>query len=398
LSAAPGALPLAGLTVVALEQAVAAPLASRHLADLGARVIKIERPGAGDFARSYDTTVKGMASHFVWLNHSKQSLTLDLKRPEAAGVLRQLLGRADVFIHNLAPGAVARLGFDRATLRAEYPRLVSCEISGYGSTGPYSQKKAYDLLVQSEAGLLSITGTEQTPSKVGISVADIAAGMYAFSSILAALYARERSGEGVAIDVSMFEALAEWMGYPAYYGGYGGTPPPRTGAAHAAIAPYGPYTAGDSRVVYLGIQNDREWARFCADVLGRPELATDPRFETNTRRVAERPALDAIIDETFRGFTADELIDRLDAAQIANARMNTIAEFLDHPQLAARGRWREVGSPAGPLRALMPPFNIEGAAPRMDPIPTVGEHTDAILGELGIDAATAAAWRRSRIV
>lgn len=396
--APPRPLPLDGITVVSLEQAVAAPLASRHLADLGARVIKIERPGVGDFARGYDTTVNGMASHFVWLNRSKESLTLDLKRPEAADVLRRLIARADVFIHNLAPGAVARLGFERETLRATQPRLVACEISGYGGSGPYSQKKAYDLLVQSEAGLLSINGTEATPSRVGISVADIAAGMYAFSSILAALFARGRSGEGTSIEVSMFEALGEWMGYPAYYGGYGGTPPPRTGATHPAIAPYGPYTAGDSRIVYLGIQNEREWARFCADVLGRPELAADPRFDTNSRRVAARPALDAILNETFQRFTADELIERLERAQIANARMNTVAEFIGHPQLAARERWREVASPAGPLRALVPPFNIAGVEPRMDPIPAVGEHTDAILGELGIEAVTIAEWRRAAIV
>ena len=264
--------PLEGLTVIALEQAVAAPLASRHLADLGARVIKIERPGEGDFARGYDATVKGMASHFVWLNRSKESLTLDLKRAEAAGVLRALIARADVFLHNLAPGAVARLGFDSTLLREAQPRLVTCEISGYGRSGPYSGKKAYDLLVQSEAGLVSITGTEETPSRVGISVADIGAGMYAFSSILAALFARERSGAGAAIEVSMFEALAEWMGYPANFAGYGGAAPARTGATHPAIAPYGPYTAGDGRVVYLGIQNEREWVRFCADVLARPEL------------------------------------------------------------------------------------------------------------------------------
>ncbi len=390
--------PLAGVTVVALEQAVAAPMASRHLADLGARVIKVERPGEGDFARSYDATVQGMASHFVWLNRSKESLTLDLKRPEAAGALRQLVGRADVFLHNLAPGAVARLGFDSATLRATSPRLITCEISGYGGSGPYSRKKAYDLLVQSEAGLLSITGTEDTPSRVGISVADIGAGMYAFSGILAALFARERSGEGAAIEVSMLEALAEWMGYPAYYTGYGGAAPARTGATHPAIAPYGPYTAGDSRVVYFGIQNEREWVRFCGEVLERPGVAADPRFDTNSRRVAQRPALDAIIHDVFRQFTAEQLLARLEAAQIANARMNTVAEFLEHPQLAARDRWREVASPAGPLRALVPPFNIEGVAARMDPIPAVGEHTDAILGEIGIDAATVAAWRRAGIV
>jgi itaconate CoA-transferase len=391
-------LPLEGVLVVAVEQAVAAPFASRQLADLGARVIKIERPGSGDFARGYDRTVKGLASHFVWINRTKESLTLDLKRPEAADVLTRLIARADVLLHNLAPGAMGRLGFVSNMLHERYPRMVICEISGYGPDGPYRDKKAYDLLVQSEAGLVSITGTPDVPSKVGVSIADIAAGMYAFSGILAALLRRERTGIGAVLDISMFDALAEWMGYPAYYTGYGGASLPRSGAAHAAIAPYGPYTAGDGKVVYLGLQNEREWARFCADVLGNAALATDPRFSANADRVAHRSELDALINAAFATHSAEAVLARLDAAQIANARMNTVEEFLDHPQLAARHRWREVDSPAGPIRALVPPFSIDNIEPRLGRIPDVGEHTDAILGELGYDATTVAKWRDLGIV
>src|SRR5688500_3970934 len=391
-------LPLQGVTVVAVEQAVAAPFATRQLADLGARVIKIERPGAGDFARSYDSTVKGMASHFVWTNRSKESLTLDLKRPEAAEALRRLVARADVFVHNLAPGAMNRLGFGSAELRAAWRTLVTCEISGYGTSGPYRDKKAYDLLVQSEAGLVSITGTDGTPSKVGISIADIAAGMYAYSGILAALLRRERTGEGAALEVSLFDALAEWMGYPAYYTEYGGAAPARTGARHAAIAPYGPYAAGDGKAVYFGIQNEREWARFCEQVLDRPELAGDPRFNANAARVRNQLALDEIIIASFATSTAAAVVERLDAAGVANARMNTVREFLDHPQLAARHRWREVESPAGPLRALVPPIALDDQEPRMDAIPSVGQHTDAILRELGFDEPTIANWRGAGII
>jgi len=386
------------MLVVAVEQAVAAPFASRQLADLGARVIKIERPGVGDFARSYDATVKGLASHFVWINRAKESLTLDLKRPEAVGVLRSLVSRADVFLHNLAPGAMARLGFATAALRSSLPRLVVCEISGYGTTGPYRDKKAYDLLVQSEAGLVSITGTPEVPSKVGISIADIAAGMYAFSSILAALLRRAATGDGAALDVSMFDSVAEWMGYPAYYGMYTGTPPQRSGAAHPAIAPYGPYAAGDGKVVFIGLQNEREWARFCTDVLERIDLLTDARFGSNARRVENRAELDATITRLFAQHSAAEIIARLDAAQIANARMNTVSEFLEHPQLSSRNRWRDVESPAGTIRALVPPFGFADLEPRMGSIPSVGEHTVAILKELGIDEATIASWRRERIV
>jgi itaconate CoA-transferase len=390
-------LPLEGATVVAVEQAVAAPFATRQLADLGARVIKIERPAVGDFARSYDATVNGMSSHFVWLNRSKQSLTLDLKCAEAIDVLRRLLGRADVFIHNLAPGAMARLGFASADVRREHPRLIVCEVSGYGSMGPYRDKKAYDLLVQSEAGVLSITGTEQQPAKVGISVADISAGMYAFSGVLAALLRRDKTGEGSSLEVSLFDSLAEWMSYPIYYA-YAGTPPPRSGARHAVIAPYGPYTAGDGKVVYLGLQNEREWARFCAEVLDRPEMATDERFSSNPRRVEHRDELDAAITASFRKLTTEQVIERLEAAQIANARMNTVPELIDHPQLGARDRWREVDSPAGSVRMLKPPFTFEGLDIPMTAIPSVGEHTDAILGELGIDRATIAEWRSRRII
>jgi itaconate CoA-transferase len=391
-------LPLDGITVVAIEQAVAAPFASRHLADLGARVIKIERPGAGDFARGYDRTVKGMASHFVWLNRSKESLTLDLKQPPAVDVVRRLLDRADVFLHNLAPGAVARLGLAAAAVRAVWPRLVVCEISGYGSSGPYRDRKAYDLLVQSEAGLLSITGTPETPSKVGLSIADIAAGMYAYSAVLAALLRRERTGEGASLEVSLFDALAEWMGYPAYFTMYGGAAPARSGARHAAIAPYGPYAAGDGGIVYLGLQNEREWTRFCAQVLDLPALAADERFASNSARVAHREAMDALIETAFAPLATAEVVRRLDAADIACARMNSVADFLAHPQLAARHRWRAVDSPVGPLRTLVPPVTFEGDDVPMGSIPSVGAHTADILTELGYDESTIETWRAAAMI
>jgi crotonobetainyl-CoA:carnitine CoA-transferase CaiB-like acyl-CoA transferase len=391
-------LPLEGVTVVALEQAVAAPFATRQLADLGARVIKVERPEMGDFARGYDETVKGLSSHFVWLNRSKESLTLDLKQPQAKEVLSRLLERADVLIQNLAPGAAERLGFGATELKEKHPRLVLCDVSGYGSSGPYRDKKAYDLLLQCETGLVSITGTPDTPSKVGVSIADIACGMYAYTGILTALYMRERTGEGVAFEVSLFEALGEWMGFPAYFTAYGGSQPPRTGASHAAIAPYGPFEAGDGKAVFLGLQNEREWARFCATVLKRPEVATDPRFDSNSKRVAHREDLRTIIEGVFQDSTADSVVEQLDAAQIANARMNTVQEFVDHPQLAARDRWREVDSPVGPLRALIPPVTMQGVESLMGPIPDVGEHTDAILAELGYDDETLATLRRSAAI
>jgi itaconate CoA-transferase len=391
-------MPLSGCTVVALEQAVAAPFATRQLADLGARVIKIERPGAGDFARGYDTTVKGLCSHFVWLNRSKESLTLDLKRPEARQVLKTLLAASDIFIHNLGPGAVDRLGFDAGTLRRECPRLIICQVTGYGTDGPYRDRKAYDLLVQSETAVLSITGTQETPSKVGISIADIAGGMYAYAGLLTALFTRAQTGQGAALEVSLFDALGEWMGYPLYYATYGGAAPPRTGASHATIAPYGPFAAGDGKIVYLAIQNQREWTRFCGDVLESPGLADDARFATNSSRIEHRAELERIVLERFAPLSSDELIARLERAQIATSRMNTVEEFAGHAQLVDRGRWSTVGSPAGPLRALLPPVIMEGVEPVMNPVPAVGEHTDAILRELGIDDETIAAWRHSGMI
>ena len=390
--------PLEGVTVVTLEQAVAAPFATRQLADLGARVIKIERPGVGDFARAYDQRVNGLSSHFVWLNRSKESLTLDVKRPESKDVLDRLLQGADVFVQNLAPGAVERLGLDTGTLRQRYPRLIVCGISGYGTTGPFRDRKAYDLLVQAESGLVSITGSETEPAKSAIAVADIAAGMYGFTSVLTALIARGRSGTGTTIEVSMLEALGEWMGYPLYYTTYGGSPLPRTGARHAAIAPYGPFAVSAGDVVYLGLQNEREWVAFCDQVLCRPELARDARFDSNPQRIQHLETLHAAIDAVLGGLSMSEVSRRLDRAGIAYASLNTVEQFAAHPQLTARHRWREVGTPTGPVRALLPPFTIEGLEPRMDPIPETGEHTDAILRELGYDAPTVAAWHTDGVV
>ena len=378
--------PLDGITVVSLEQAVAAPFATRQLADLGARVIKVERAG-GDFARDYDTTVNGMASHFVWLNRNKESVVLDLKSDEGRRAMDKLLAKADVFLQNLAPGAAARLGFGADELRARHPRLIVGDLSGYGSDGPYRDKKAYDLLVQCEAGLVSITGGRDEPAKSGISVADIAGGMYAYSGVLTALYERERTGEGSAFEVSLLDALAEWMGFPYYYTVYGGKPPSRTGARHAAIAPYGPFGEGGGAQVFLAVQNDREWRKLCEEVLMRPDLVEDPRFATNPERVDNERELTAAIEAAFADLAAEEVVARLDRAQIANARMRTVEEFADHPQLADRNRWHEVDSPVGPLRALQPPVTLAGRAPRMDRIPDVGEHTDAVLAELGDEPA-----------
>ncbi len=386
-------LPLEGIIVVSLEQAVAAPFATRQLADLGARVIKIERPGTGDFARGYDETVKGLASHFVWLNRSKESFALNLKNDDAREALRRLVVRADVFVQNLAPGATGRLGFGAEELREEHPRLIHCSVSGYGEGGPYTNKKAYDLLVQCEAGLVSITGTEEFPSKVGISVADIAAGMYAYSGILSALLRRERTGEGATLEVSMLEALGEWMGYPAYFAGYGGDEPRRSGASHAAIAPYGPFECADGQTIFLGIQNEREWERFCEEVLGQEGMAEDERFSTNSKRVENRPALHAEIEGVFSALSSEEVIEKLEEAGVANAWMRTVGDFLDHPQLAARDRWREFGSPIGPLRGLLPPATLAGAEPVMAPVPKVGEHNAALLDELGYGEAEAATLR-----
>ena len=376
-------LPLEGVKIVSVEQAVAAPLASRQLADFGARVIKIERPEVGDFARAYDHKVRGMSSWFVWLNRSKQSLTLDLKSPEAAEIVRKLTADTDVFIHNLAPGAADRAGLKSEVMLSRNRRLIVCEISGYGSGGPYQDRKAYDLLVQFETGLVSITGTPESPCKAGISVADIAAGVYAFSGILMALYRREKTGRGGLVQVSLFDALSEWVLPAAYYGVYGGSAPSRSGAEHASIAPYGPYLTGDGKQINIGIQNEREWRQFCALVLLRPEVAADPRFDSNSRRSDNRQALRILISEIFGALTLDQIVERLERAGTAHSRMNSVQELLAHPQHTKRGRRRNVPSPVGPLPALAPSILLDGAEPRMEAIPALGQDTDAILTELG---------------
>ncbi len=389
--------PLEGITVVALEQVIAGPFATRQLAELGARVIKIERPGGGDSARAYDTTVKGLSSHFVWVNRSKESLTLDVKHPSAAAILRGLIAKADVFLQNLAPGAADRLGLG-ASIREKHPKLIWCGISGYGPSGPYAAKKAYDLLVQCEAGLLSVTGTAQQPVKAGIPAADIAAGMYAFSSILAALLRRERSGEGATIEVTMLEALGEWMGFPAYFTAYGGTAPPRSGAHHATIVPYGPFRAGDGRTVFISVQNEREYRNFCERVLRRAELASDSRFATGPARFANREAMHREIDAVFSTLPAEEIVARLDAADIASASLNDMHQFWRHPQLEARGRWSQVDSPAGALRVLKPPLNLDGMEPDLRAVPAVGQHTESLLAELGYSAAEIGRLRAERAI
>ncbi|MEW2530006.1 CaiB/BaiF CoA-transferase family protein [Streptomyces sp. NPDC047071] len=381
----PHPLPLTGITVLSLEQAVAAPFATRQLADLGARVIKVERPGGGDFARRYDTTVHGQASYFVWLNRSKESITLDVKSAHGQEVLRELLARADVFVQNLAPGAAARLGLSAAELQARHPSLVTCAVSGYGTSGPWAHRKAYDLLVQCQTGLLSLTGTPEEAVRVGISVADIAAGMYAYSGILSALYTRATTGRAPAVEVSLFDALAEWMSQPAYYTRYGGTQPPRVGARHATVAPYGVFTARDGNEVLFSVQNEPEWVALCRVFLGRPELADEPRFATGPARVAHREELDGIVAARCAELDGEEAAALLDAANIAHAGVNSVAEFLEHPVLTERGRWREVGLPGGapPMRALLPPAGLSGVRPRMGPVPAAGEHTEKILAELG---------------
>jgi crotonobetainyl-CoA:carnitine CoA-transferase CaiB-like acyl-CoA transferase len=372
-------LPLEGITVVALEQAVAAPFATRQLADLGARVIKVERPG-GDFARGYDRTVLGQSSYFVWLNRGKESVVLDVKDATDRALLGAMIDRADVFVQNLIPGAAARLALDAETLRAARPSLIHCSISGYGEDGPYASKKAYDLLVQCETGLVLSTGTPETPSKAGFSVADLTTGVYAYSGILAALYDRERTGNGASLRVSLLDALGELMMQPAYFSRYGGEPPRRTGARHPSISPYGPFQVSDG-AVFFGIQNEREWLVLCRDVLGRGGLAADPHFATNPDRVAHHDELTAIIESSFTGRTADEVSEALEAAGIANARLRAPGDLAEHPQLLARERWRAVGTPGGAVDALLPPVEMSGVEPVMGPVPALGEHTESIRAE-----------------
>ncbi len=390
--------PLEGVTIVALEHVIAAPFCTRQLADLGARVIKIERPGVGDPARAYDHRVRGMASHFVWTNRSKESITLDLKHEEARKIVRKLLREADVLVQNLAPGAAARMGFSYELLKDDFPRLIVCDISGYGADGPYRDKKAYDLLIQSESGLLSITGTPDTPAKAGCSIVDIAAGMYAYTNILAALIQRGKTGQGCRIDVSMLESMAEWMSFPLYYAYDGAEPPPRAGAAHATIYPYGPFPVGDGNVVMLGLQNEREWAIFCDKVLQNPALKTDPRFSTGPRRSTARQELYAIIVESFSRMSAPEVVKLLDEAQIGNAAMNDMRQVWEHAQLAARKRWADVDTPNGKIKAMRPPGMPESFDPRMDPIPAVGEHTAAILEEIGYGEAEIERLRAAQVI
>jgi itaconate CoA-transferase len=380
-------LPLDGMLVVSIEQAVSAPLATRQLADLGARVIKIERPDGGDFARGYDHSVRGMASHFVWLNRSKESVTLDLKSADGARVLERLVERADVFVQNLAPGAAARLGFDAKTLVERFPRLVAVDLSGYGGTGPYRDKRAYDLLVQSEGGLVSVTGTPADPVKTGIPTADIAAGMYIFSGALAALLRRERGGGGAALEITMFDSTVEWMGHQVQHALHTGEQPRRMGLSHTVIAPYNRYPTATGEQVLIGVQNDREWRRLAADLIGAPELGTDPRYATNVARTANRQEVDALVGAATAALPADELIGLLDRAGVASARLNELPDVVEHPQLAARDRWREIDSPVGPLRTLLPPILFDGEDPRLDPVPALGEHTEAVLAELGYTAA-----------
>lgn len=375
-------LPLEGITVVAVEQAVAAPFATRQLADLGARVIKVERPDGGDFARAYDTAVLGLGSHWVWLNRSKESLAVNLKDPAGQAVVAALVARADVFVQNLAPGAAARLGLDAASLRERSPGLVAADLSGFGAGGPASGRKAYDLLVQAEAALISVTGTEEHPAKTGVPVADIAAGMYVFSGVLAALVRRGRTGEGATIEVSMLEAVAEWMGHPLYTTLYTGEAPPRSGMGHPAVVPYDRYPAADGDVL-IGVQNDRQWAQLVEALLGDPALVTDPDFATNTARCRNRARVDALVGGATARLAVATVVDRLDGAGIPCARLNPVDGLVSHPQLVARHRWREVATPAGPVRALLPPATFADVEARLGPVPALGEHTAAVLRELG---------------
>ncbi|WP_329466017.1 CaiB/BaiF CoA transferase family protein [Streptomyces sp. NBC_01431] len=392
-------LPLAGITVVAVEQAVSAPFATRQLADLGARVIKVERTDGGDFARGYDTAARGLASHFVWCNRGKESVALDLKDRRGLDVLHRLIADADVFVQNLAHGAAARLGLDAASLCAARPRLIAVDISGYGADGPYAHKRAYDMLVQCEAGLVSVTGTPEQPVKAGIPAADIAAAMYAFSGVLAALVRRGTTGRGGPVEISMLEALAEWLGHPLHHVMHGGTEPARTGVAHAVIAPYDAYTTADGGQVLLSVQNDREWRRLAEQVLEQAELADDPEFATNAARVANREKTGDLVARALACRTTAEAVGRLEAAGIACARLNTVGDVAGHPQLAARDRWRDVESPVGPLRALLPPINLGGGQEaRMGAVPALGEHTRATLRALGMTDEQLAELRRDGVI
>jgi itaconate CoA-transferase len=397
-SAVPTHGPLAGIRVIALEQAVAGPLCTRHLADLGADVIKIERRGGGDFARRYDTAVKGLSSYFVWLNRGKRSLTLDLKHPAATEILDALVAKADVLVQNLGPGAIERLGLGFDALRTKYPRLVICSISGFGRGGPYEHRKAFDLLLQGETGVIATTGLPDAPAKVGISVGDIGAGVYGAMGTLAALYERQTTGRGGLVETSLFDALAEWMGYPVLYTMYGGEPPNRAGVRHATVVPYGSYVCGDGQSVNFAVQTERQWHDFCITVAEHPEWETDPRYDTTAGRRIHRAELEAAIEAAFAAHPRAEITRRLQAADIPYGDVLEVADFVNHPQLAARDRWREIASPAGPLQAIIPPMAFAGTEPRMDPIPDVGEHTDQILAELGYDAAAIAALRQAEAV
>ena len=390
-------LPLEGINVVSLEHAIAAPFATRQLADLGARVIKIERPGVGDFARNYDTRVNGMASHFVWTNRSKESLTLDVKHPKGAVILHKLVADADVVVQNLAPGAAARLGLGYDALSKKNPRIIVCNISGYGTGGPDEHRKAYDLLIQSEAGFVTTTGTPENPSKAGISIADISAGMYAYSNILAAIIQRGKTGKGCEIDLSMLDAMKEWMSYPLYYAYDGAAPPARAGASHSTIFPYGPFVVGDGHTVILGLQNEREWKTFCEIVLEAPALASDSRFSSNSLRAKSKVALTQIITTSFADCTTEQVIKRLDRAGIANAKMNEMEDIWNHVQLAARNRWRKVDTPVGRIPALLPPGGI-GTEPRMDAVPALGEHTACLLAEIGYSEKDIAALQIEKVI
>jgi itaconate CoA-transferase len=389
--------PLDDITVISLEQAVAAPLATRHLADLGARVIKVERPDGGDFARRYDTAVNGLSAYFVWANRSKESITLNLKDERARDVVHRLVARADVFVQNLAPGGADAWGLGGAALQERHPSLIVCEISGYGVGGPLAQRKAYDLLVQAEAGFLAVTGTPEERVKAGISIADIAAGMYAYSGILGALFARTRTGGGSLLSVSLLDALAEWMSMPLYYDHYSGRSPLRTGARHATIAPYGPYSTASGGPILLGVQNEREWRRLCEDVVGRPDLIDDPRFATNPARVEHVDELEGVIEAAFATASHEELAQRLDFAGIAFARVSSLPDVWAHPQLRERERFVEIESPAGPLEVLRPPAEPPGGA-SFGPVPALGGDTDRVLAWLGIGSDLLNEWRAEGVI